>query len=115
MFGHAAAAVVGQPLSMLLPERVRVPHEEHIRHFDASGQSDRTMGTYGQIYGLRASGEEFPVEATVSQTGISPNKLFTVILRDITERRQAERAREQLTRQLEETNEQLSGKIAGRK
>jgi PAS domain S-box-containing protein len=94
MFGHSAASVVGQPLSILLPERIRVPHEEHIRHFDASGQSNRTMGTYGQIHGLRASGEEFPVDATVSQSGISPNKLFTVILRDITERGQAERVRE---------------------
>jgi PAS domain S-box-containing protein len=94
MFGHSAASLVGQPLSILLPESARVPHEVHIRDFDASGQSNRTMGTYGEVYGRRASGEEFPVEATVSQSGISPNKLFTVILRDITERRQAERGRE---------------------
>jgi len=115
MFGHSAAAVVGQPLNMLLPERVRAAHEGHIRHFDASGRSDRMMGTYGQIYGLRASGEEFPVEATVSQSGIAPSKLFTVILRDITERRQAEHLREQLTRNLQQANEQLSEKIAEHK
>ena len=59
------------------------------------------MGTYGLIYGLRANGEEIPIEAAVSQSGISPNKLFTVILRDISERKQAEVVREQLMRQLE--------------
>jgi PAS domain S-box-containing protein len=90
MFGHTAAAVAGQPLSMLLPERIRAAHEEHIHNFDVSGQSKRTMGTYGQIHGLHASGEEFLVEATVSQFGVSPNKVFTVVLRDIAERRRAE-------------------------
>jgi PAS domain S-box-containing protein len=90
MFGHSATAVIGQPLSILLPQRVHALHEAHIRHFDASGQSNRTMGTFGQIYALRASGEEFLVEATVSQSGKAPNKLFTVILRDIAKGRQAE-------------------------
>lgn len=108
MFGHSAAAMIGQPLSVLLPERFRKPHEQHLRRFDATRQSNRTMGTYGLIYGLRANGEEFPVEATVSQSGISPNKLFTVILHDITERRQAEQVREQLMRQLELLSERLA-------
>ena len=119
IFGYSAAEMIGQPLNVLLPERFRPQHENHIRRFDASGQGNRTMGTYTLIYGLRRSGEEFPVEATVSQSGIPPNKLFTVILRDITERRQAEQVREQLMGQLELLSERLAtaqeeerGKIA---
>jgi PAS domain S-box-containing protein len=108
IFEHSAASVIGRSLSVLLPERFRTPHEQHVRIFDATGKANRMMGTYGQIYGLRASGEEFPVDATVSQSGISPNKLFTVILRDITERRQAEQVREQLLKRLE----LLSGRLA---
>jgi PAS domain S-box-containing protein len=108
MFGRTTASMIGQPLNMLLPERFRIAHETHIRRFDASGQSNRTMGTYGSIFGLRANGEEFPVEATVSQSGVSPNKLFTVVLRDITERRQKEQMREQLVRQLELLSERLA-------
>lgn len=108
IFGRPAASAIGQPLNILLPERFRIPHETHIRRFDVSGQSDRAMGSYGLIYGLRASGEEFPIEATVSRSGISPNKLFTVMLRDITERRQAEQMREQLMRQLELLSERLA-------
>jgi len=80
IFGRSAAEMTGQPLSALIPERFRALHDEHIRRFAATGETSRAMGKYGLIYGLRANGEEFPVEATVSQSGISPNKLLTVIL-----------------------------------
>ncbi len=108
IFGYSAAEMLGRPITALLPERFRAQHDSHIRRFDAEGQSNRAMGAYGLIYGLRANGEEFPIEATVSQSGVSPTKLFTVLLRDITERRQAERMREQLTRQLELLSERLA-------
>ncbi len=108
IFGYSTAEMIGRPLTVLLPERFRPQHGENIRHFDSAGQSKRAMGTYGLVYGLRRSGEEFPVEAAVSQSGIPPNKLFTVILRDITERRRAEQVREQLTRQLELLSERLA-------
>ena len=108
IFGYAAAEMVGQPLNRLLPERFRTTHEQHVHNFDATGQSNREMGTYGLIYGLRANGEEIPIEAAVSQSGNSPNKLFTVILRDISERKQAEVVQEQLMRQLELLSERLT-------
>ena len=77
------------------------------------------MGRYGLIHGLRANGEEFPLEASVSQSGTAPNQLFTVILHDITDRLLAEQERERLTGQLELLSEHLAaardaerGKIA---
>jgi PAS domain S-box-containing protein len=119
IFGYAAAEMIGQPVSVLLPERFRRLHGEQIRSFDSAGQTKRAMGAYGLVNGLRRCGEEFPLEAAVSQSGISPNKLFTVILRDITERRRAEQLREQLMRQLEllsvrfaTAQEEERGKIA---
>ena len=119
IFGYSEAEVIGQPLSVLLPERFRPQHGEHVRNFDSTGQTMRKKGAYGLVYGLRRSGEEFPVEAAVSQSGIPPNKLFTIILRDITERRRAEQVRDQLTRRLELLSERLAtaqeeerGKIA---
>jgi PAS domain S-box-containing protein len=50
------------------------------------------MGTLGALWGLRATGEEFPIEASISQVGTAGEKLFTVIIRDITERLRAEQA-----------------------
>lgn len=107
MFGRAREEVLGQPLSSLIPERFHARHENHIRAFAATGQTHRSMGRYGLIYGLRASGEEFPIEATISQTGASPNKLLTVILRDITERLRIEQTLRDYTEQLRQLSRRL--------
>jgi PAS domain S-box-containing protein len=119
IFGHRAEAVVGQPLGILLPERFRAKHDAHVQDFGATGRASRTMGVYGLVPGLRASGEEFPVEATVSHSGTGSERIYTVIMRDVTERRQAEEERERLLHQLERLNalratdhEQERGKLA---
>ena len=108
IFGRSADEMIGQPIELLLPQRYREPHGVHLHAFANTGESTRAMGGYGLIYGLRANGEEFPLEASVSQSGSPPNQLFTVILHDITERRQAEQERERLTGQLELLSERLA-------
>jgi PAS domain S-box-containing protein len=112
IFGRSREEMNGQPLGALIPERFRAQHDEHIRRFAATGQTSRAMGRYGLIYGLRASGEEFPIEATISQAGTSPNKLLTVILRDITERRRAEEAIRRLNDELEQRVEQRTAQLS---
>ena len=92
MFGHRAADVLGQPLDRFIPQRFRAHHHHHIEAFAATGVTTRTMGALGQISGVRANGEEFPIEASISQISVGAQKLFTVILRDITERKQTESA-----------------------
>ncbi len=84
--------VLGQPLDRFIPQRFRAHHHHLIEAFAASGATTRTMEAHGLISGVRANGEEFPIEASISQTGVGAQKLFTVILRDITERRQTESA-----------------------
>ncbi|MBY0268306.1 MAG: PAS domain S-box protein [Burkholderiales bacterium] len=86
MFQYSAAQVIGRPLDMLLPLRFRAAHEQHIREFAQSGVTARGMGRLGTISGLRANGEEFAIEASISQVGVSLDKILTVILRDISER-----------------------------
>lgn len=100
MFGRSGEEMKGQPLSALVPERFRALHDEHIRRFAATGETSRAMGRYGLIFGLRANGEEFPVEAAVSQSGTSPDKLLTVILRDVTERMRVEQSQREHAEQL---------------
>jgi two-component system, NarL family, sensor histidine kinase UhpB len=92
MFGCASADVLSTPLEQFIPSRLREAHRTHIDRFGATGVSTRRMGVQSEIVGLRANGEEFPVEASISQVSVGGKKLFTVILRDITARKRAEEA-----------------------
>jgi PAS domain S-box-containing protein len=90
MFGCAATDVVGQTLDRFIPARFRQTHRERIHAFVQTGQTRRAMGDLPLIVGLRANGEEFPMEASLSQVEVAGVKLCTVILRDISKRKQME-------------------------
>lgn len=84
------AAVLGQPLDRLIPERLRAGHRGRVERFGRTGATSRRMGDPRVLFGLRANGEEFPIEASISQHNEGGKKLFTVILRDVTERARSE-------------------------
>ncbi len=87
LFGWSRQQAIGQPLDILIPERLRSRHRAHIQRFAATHVTSRRAGDATVLYGLRANGEEFPMEASISQVEATDNgKLFTVILRDITDR-----------------------------
>jgi len=94
LFNHAAEAVfgcprdqaIGAPLAWFIPERFRAGHGEHVRRFGSTGPTSRRMGGARVVMGLRRNGEEFPIEASISQTAEQGQRFFTVILRDVTER-----------------------------
>jgi rsbT co-antagonist protein RsbR len=90
MFGVPAAQALGSPVERFMPERFRSTHGDHVRRFGESRVTKRSMGALGEIFGLRANGKEFPIEASISQVEAAGHKYYTVILRDITERKQAE-------------------------
>jgi PAS domain S-box-containing protein len=87
MFGCTQAEATGQSLERFIPQRFRQGHAGHIHRFAHTGVSNRAMGTLGAIWGVRSNGEEFPLEASISQVESGSKKLFTVILRDITEQK----------------------------
>ena len=111
IFGYDAEEAIGKPLDMLLPGRVRAVHRSHVEGFDESRETTRLMMTErGEISGLRKDGTEFPAEASISKLDLGGQKVFTVTLRDVSERRRAE---EQLRQaQKMEAVGQLTGGIA---
>ena len=100
IFGWPADVIRGQPLTQLLPERFHGTHAAHVQRFGATGVTSRRMSGSSVVYGLRANGEEFPVDASISQVDTPEGKLFTVILRDVTERMEAEREQARLAARL---------------
>jgi PAS domain S-box-containing protein len=90
MFGCPSGDVLGKPLDRFLPEQFREVHSEHIRKFGETGLTTRSITSPGILSAVRANGESFPIEATVSQVQVAGQKLYTVILRDITRRLRAE-------------------------
>jgi PAS domain S-box-containing protein len=95
MFQCPAAEAIGKSLDRFIPPRFRQAHHEHVKTFGASGATNRKMGALGQVSGLRADGTEFPVEAAISHVSVEGRRYFTVVLRDVTERK---RLQEQLRR-----------------
>jgi PAS domain S-box-containing protein len=90
MFGCPAAEAMGRPLEQFIPQRFRQAHVRHVRGFAETGVTSRAMQQPGTLNGLKRNGEEFPIEASISQATVDGSKLFTVILRDITLRKHAE-------------------------
>ena len=90
MFRCPANETLGEKLSRFIPQRFRQSHSGHIRDFGATGTTSRTMGLLDVLSALRSNGEEFPIEASISKVQVDGNTLFTVIIRDITQRKRWE-------------------------
>ncbi|HEX2916285.1 MAG TPA: PAS domain S-box protein [Chloroflexia bacterium] len=92
MFGYPASAMLGQTLDRLIPPPLREKHREHIETFKRTGVINRSTehGLYTNLVGLRADGTEFPIETSISQVEIAGRKHFTAMVRDVSQKKQAE-------------------------
>jgi len=92
IFGYKRDEILGEPLDTLLPARFIEAHRHYIEEFSASPVSARTMGERRELFGRRKGGIDFPAEASISKAKVEEGWLFTVILRDITQRKIADEA-----------------------
>lgn len=97
MFGYAASVIIGQPVTQVLPSH---PHAEYVlleeREQEAAGKK-RTGSIHCEINGQRQNGESFPVDLSMSEVLLGTQRFFIDIVRDITERKQSEQERLQLS------------------
>jgi PAS domain S-box-containing protein len=101
MFGCSVTEAVGQPFNHFIPKPFR---DARLDHFSTLPQADTAglhMGSFASLTGRRATGEDFPVDVSISEVELNGARFYTMILRDTTERLRAEEA-------LRERKEELS-------
>ena len=87
MFLFPAADAIGQPLDRFIPERFRAAHEKHVQDFGNTHVTRRSMGALAAYLDCAPMAKSFPIEASISQIESDGENIYTVILRDITERK----------------------------
>ena len=125
MFHWKASEVVGKSIDTFIPARFKAIHGQHIRNFGQAGTTKRSMSP-ADLWAVRSNGEEFPIEASISQVNTGIEQLYTVIMRDISARRQSqeallsahlelERRVHERTVELKDANRRLEDEIQERK
>src|SRR2546422_281202 len=90
IFGYSSAEASGQPLTLLMPERLHSAHREGLQRFLATREA-HVIGKSVELVGKRKNGVEFPVSLSLSNWETGGETFFTGIFQDITERKQAEK------------------------
>ena len=91
IFGYDSEETVGQPLSLLIPDRYRDAHQRGLERFSATGET-RILGETVELSGLHKTGMEFPLELTLSAWKEDNRLFFSGIIRDISQRKKSEEA-----------------------
>lgn len=90
LFGYAADEVCGNNIKMLMPEPYRSQHDGYLHNYNNGGER-KIIGIGREVEGQRKDGVTFPMELAVGEMMVNGKRMFTGIVRDITERKKAER------------------------
>ena len=90
IFGYVAGEVIGQNIHMLMPEPYHSAHDGYLRNYVTTGKA-KIIGSGREVVGLRKNGETFPMDLSVSEISHQGQRMFVGLVRDITERKRAEK------------------------
>ncbi len=109
-FGYSAREAVGQPITILMPERFIKAHQQGFARFLQTGEP-RVIGKTVELIGKKKDGSEFPVDVSLASWTAGKDTFFTAILRDVTEHTQAKEAAEQASRAKSEFLSRMSHEL----
>ncbi|MCS6861221.1 MAG: PAS domain S-box protein, partial [Abditibacteriales bacterium] len=89
IFGYKAEEVIGQKVNVLMPSPYREEHDGYIQRYLRTGER-RVIGAIREVVGRRKDGSDFPLEIRVGEVQLGARRIFTSVVRDITERKAAE-------------------------
>ena len=105
-FGYRSDDILGKPLWHLMPERYRDAHRKGLERYTSTGEA-HVMGKTVELWGRRKDGTEFPLELSLSTWKMTEGSFYTGIIRDISERKQAEEQLEHSVAALEAANREI--------
>ena len=105
-FGYRSDDILGKPLWHLMPEQYRDAHQKGLERYSLTGEA-HVMGKTLELWGLRKDGTEFPLELSLSTWETTEGHFYTGIIRDISERKQAEERLENSVTELQVVNREL--------
>ncbi|HSH04967.1 MAG TPA: PAS domain S-box protein [Anaerolineae bacterium] len=111
LFGYTTQQVIGRNLHMLMPSPYHEEHDSYLTNYLQTGE-EKVINSIREVVAKRADGSTFPIELSVSEAIINDEQIFTGVIRDITERRQAQKNIEAAKQEAERANRSKSDFLA---
>jgi PAS domain S-box-containing protein len=109
IFGYKAKEVIGQNVKILMPQPFRREHDGYMENYHRTGHA-KIIGIGREVTGQRKNGETFPMDLSMSEVNLAGSKLFTGFVRDITERKEAEKGLAHYAALVESSDDAIIGK-----
>src|SRR5262249_59927722 len=111
IFGYSREEVIGHNVKMLMPEPYRREHDGYLSAYLSTGQAN-VIGPGREVAGQRKDGSIFPMELAVTEMVVSRRRMFTGVVRDITERKQIEEHQALLVTELDHRVKNILAQVA---
>jgi two-component system sensor kinase FixL len=106
LFGYAAEELLGNNISMLMPEPDRSRHDHYMQHYHETGEK-RIIGIGREVSGLKKNGTVFPFYLSISEVFLAERKVYTGFVHDITQQKVSEERLRRYAAELERSNREL--------